>query len=124
MGLTEKLAERIPFEKAVVIADRILEQLRDVCEPGLCVVAGSIRREALTVKDVEILFVPLMRDKQADFFATGEQVSQADIRLEEMFKRGVIAKRKNVDGKTTWGPLNKLAVHVESGIPVDFFTEP
>jgi DNA polymerase/3'-5' exonuclease PolX len=34
---------------------------------------------------------------------------------------GVIAKRENKNGRLTWGPENKLAVHIESGIPVDFF---
>ncbi len=26
-----------------------------------------------------------------------------------------------VDGRTTWGPKNKLAIHCETGIAVDFF---
>jgi len=32
-----------------------------------------------------------------------------------------LAKRKNVNGSEMWGEKNKLAVHVASGIPVDFF---
>jgi hypothetical protein len=33
----------------------------------------------------------------------------------------VLTKRKNKNGVTTWGTLNKLATHATSGIGVDLF---
>ena len=33
-----------------------------------------------------------------------------------------LAKRPNVNGVFAWGEKNKLGQHVETGIPVDFFT--
>ena len=45
----------------------------------------------------------------------------ADEQIEHMLRDGVLAKRLNKNGTATFGALNKLAVHVASGIPVDFF---
>jgi DNA polymerase/3'-5' exonuclease PolX len=36
-------------------------------------------------------------------------------------KDGLFTKRPKTDGTLTWGADIKLAVHAESGIPVDFF---
>jgi DNA polymerase/3'-5' exonuclease PolX len=56
-----------------------------------------------------------------DLFGNQVQKSVADRSLEILLEKGVIVKRPNVNGAFTWGPENKLAIHVESGIPVDLF---
>ena len=42
--------------------------------------------------------------------------------IEDMLQRNALTKRLNVSGGiSSWGPLNKHSVHVETGIPVDLF---
>lgn len=84
--------------------------------------AGSLRRLKRQVGDVEIVYVPEVeiRPKVGDMFAT-EQVELAGEDLYRLIHAGQIAMRENVKGQTTWGEQIKLARHVASGIPVDFF---
>jgi DNA polymerase/3'-5' exonuclease PolX len=51
---------RILLAEARPIAERTLAALAPHCEPGKCVVAGSVRREAPTIGDLEIVCVPLL----------------------------------------------------------------
>ena len=50
----------IPLEFADQIAADVIAQLEPHCEPGRCVVAGSVRRRKPQVGDVEIVCVPRM----------------------------------------------------------------
>jgi DNA polymerase/3'-5' exonuclease PolX len=84
------------------------------------VVAGSLRRRKAEVGDVEILYIPQFRTVQDGLFDT-RRLDLATHELENLVACSVIRARKNVKGSTMWGPKNKLAVHVASGIPVDFF---
>jgi DNA polymerase/3'-5' exonuclease PolX len=84
------------------------------------VVAGSLRRRKLEVGDVEILYVPKLVSQTVDFF-TSCSVSAVDLMLADLLGKNIIAKRTNKNGSVMWGEKNKLAVHVASGIPVDFF---
>jgi DNA polymerase (family 10) len=51
---------------AQAIADRIIADLAPYCEPGRCVVAGSVRRRKADVGDLEVVAIP--RRVTADLF--------------------------------------------------------
>jgi len=86
-------------------------------------IVGSIRRRRPGVKDIELLFIPKFRLKAADLFSlkASEMTDCADNAINTMLTQGIIDRRVNKLDRVTWGKENKLAVHVESGIPVDFF---
>lgn len=121
--MTATLAEPIRFLRAdaLPIAEKFVAFLGNHCRR--VVIAGSLRRRKETVKDIEILFVPKMIQvaDPADMFGGKLTISAAEIAIGALLKGGIIKKRPNVKGGTTWGPENKLAIHVASGIPVDFF---
>jgi DNA polymerase/3'-5' exonuclease PolX len=114
-----------PAEAAKRVARALCEHLKLCCEINpaeqrpFLVVAGSLRRRKAEVGDVEILCVPRIGQVPDGLFT--KQGSLVDQRLEELLERGILAKRKNCNGAVTWGVKNKLAVHVESGMPVDLF---
>jgi DNA polymerase (family 10) len=54
------------------IADRIVADLAPYCEPGRCVVAGSVRRRKPEVGDIEVVCIP--RRVSADWFSGGTVV--------------------------------------------------
>lgn len=109
---------RFAFHEAKEVARELCDALRPVV--SRLIVAGSMRRRKLMVGDVEILFVPLRVAVRADLFETASE-SRADAVLAELLARGLLAKRRNMNGAEMWGEQNKLAVHVASGIPVDLF---
>lgn len=86
-------------------------------------IAGSVRRGRRMVSDLEILYVPKVevRINPKDFFAQSA-VNLAEGCIEKMLAAGELAKRPNSLGHFTWGPLNKLAIHTETGMPVDLFS--
>jgi DNA polymerase/3'-5' exonuclease PolX len=88
-----------------------IEAAKDLCAAlkpvtTRLIVAGSLRRRALEVGDVEILYVP----------AEG-----CDAVIADFLAREVLVKRPNVKGHFTWGKLNKLAIHQPTNVPVDLF---
>jgi DNA polymerase/3'-5' exonuclease PolX len=109
---------KFPLADAEPVAQSLLLRLAPYCER--IVVAGSIRRCRPEVGDIELLFVPKMQERTVDFFEK-KNVSLADEAIEYMLNLGLLKKRPSKVGAFTWGPCNKLAVHVESGIPVDLF---
>lgn len=114
---------RHPIEDVIPIANALVRALDVHCVPDKVIIAGSIRRQRATVKDIEILYVGRTQSKPdpADMFAT-RTVNLADQAIEDLLNHGIIAKRPNKNGGFAWGEKNKLAVHVQSGIPVDFFS--
>lgn len=86
-------------------------------------IAGSIRRRRPEVGDIEILFVSKQKlvTDPGDLFGEKQSTSAADLALDALLRAAVIARRPNKNGAFTWGAENKLAVHIASGIPVDFF---
>ena len=86
-------------------------------------IVGSIRRRRPKVKDIEVLFIPKYTIKAADLFSlqASEMHDCADAIINTLVAQGVIAKRTKTNDQITWGKQNKLAVHIETGIPVDFF---
>lgn len=102
------------------VAKELCDALKPVTER--LVVAGSLRRRKAEVGDVEILFVPKVERRRVGLFA--EDVSEVCLVgecLGALLAAGVLAKRLNANGSEMWGAKNKLAVHVASGVPVDFF---
>lgn len=115
--------KRYPREDAIRVAKVFCEALQAVTETDRLVVAGSLRRRKKSVGDVEILFVPKMGNgPKVDLFSEPLILSLADYALGKLLESGVVAKRPNIRGSFCWGPSNKLGVHVESQIPIDFFS--
>ena len=114
---------RFPRAAAIAVARELVAALQPHC--SRLIVAGSLRRKKADVGDVEILFIPRTETVQIDLLRRG-RISLADLALDRMLEVGTLAKRKGAGGHSSWGDKNKLAVHCQSGIPVDFFatTEP
>jgi DNA polymerase/3'-5' exonuclease PolX len=110
--------QKYPRAEALKVAKQMCVSLVDISDR--LVVAGSLRRRKLAVGDVEILYVSKLVSQTVDFFTTAS-VPAVDLMLADLIGKGIIARRKNVNGSEMWGAKNKLAVHVASGIPVDFF---
>jgi DNA polymerase/3'-5' exonuclease PolX len=110
-----------PRAAALAVARELCRVFDGVSER--LIVAGSLRRQKEMVGDVEILFIPKeeQREDPADLFGRKIPVDLANEKIEWLVKLGTLAKRPNKAGGFTWGPENKLAVHVASGIGVDLF---
>lgn len=110
---------KYPRTQALAVAKEIMSPLADVTLR--IAVAGSLRRGKPEVGDVEIVYVPLTDTVPVDLFGGTVARDLAAARIEQLVISNLLAKRLNHDGHPTWGPKNKLAVHVASGIPVDLF---
>ena len=91
-------------------------------------IAGSIRRNKPLVGDIEIIFVPVVREEPPPQLELGMglptstvTVSSMDEKLNELLRKGILAMRLSVTGSGMCGPLVKLLVHIPTGIPIDFF---
>ena len=115
--------QKFPYAVANELATRLALTMAGVCDR--LIVAGSIRRLKPEVGDIEFVYVPKKetRPDSGDMFASNS-VDLADEKLFGLINSGVLAMRKNVKGQTTWGDQIKLARHVETGIPIDFFPIP
>jgi DNA polymerase/3'-5' exonuclease PolX len=109
---------KFPRSDALRVAKQLCDALKEWNER--LIVAGSLRRRKAEVGDMEILYIPYYRVVPDGLFDT-RRVNMADFVLEKLLKAGVIRKRLNSIGSESWGNKNKLAIHVASGIPVDFF---
>lgn len=114
-----------PRKEALEVAQSIYDRLSPLCER--CKVVGSLRRGKRFVHDIEILYVPKMAPDPESFFnallgdKAADMVSLADNLIDQLEREGYLKKRPSVTGVTAWGKCNKLAIHAQSGIPVDFF---
>jgi DNA polymerase/3'-5' exonuclease PolX len=126
---------RFPRAAALAVAKEICLFLKPHCAPfphgpdGVAlIVAGSLRRRKESVGDVEILYIPRVEPvkefRQSDLLAEQKPrlENKVDSELESLARTCVITARKNINGSVVWGPKNKLARHVASGIPIDFFS--
>jgi DNA polymerase/3'-5' exonuclease PolX len=110
---------RFSRAKANAVADELESRLASCCTR--IAVAGSLRRLKEKVSDVELLFVSRVQPRPETNALFGTvNVALAD-EVIQSWLNGLLSKRPNVNGSPTWGPLNKLAVHLASGIPVDLF---
>lgn len=129
---------RYPRAQAIEVCREILQCMKPVCER--IIIAGSLRRRKESVGDIEVLFIPKFKQLpkiQQDDFLAPPQPQQFDAgaamvcALAGYYKEGgevirakdyILTPRRTSTGSWTWGPKNKLARHIASGIPVDFFT--
>lgn len=98
------------LEKAKAIAEKVKAVLEPSCER--ITIAGSIRRLQPDVGDIELLCIP-------------KYVAYCDIldtKIQEMIHYEMLGYRLNKRGSKTYGPKNKLLVHLPSGIGVDVFS--
>jgi DNA polymerase/3'-5' exonuclease PolX len=109
---------KFPRTDALAVAKFVCDALKPVTVQLIC--AGSLRRRKSEVGDVEIVYIPKTVAQPDGLFDT-KQVNLVDDALDRLLKDGILARRTNVKGSEIWGPKNKLALHVASGIPVDFF---
>lgn len=110
--------QKYPRAEALKVARHICLKLADSCMRLIC--AGSLRRRKEMVGDVEILYIPELEVVPDGLFDT-KRVNKVDTILDQFLAEGILAKRKNSNGSEMWGEKNKFAVHVATGIPVDFF---
>lgn len=107
------------------MASQVADDLIRLLTPSVSriAVAGSLRRGSALVGDIEILFIPRTKTIKEGLFDTDtREVDLADEFINSLFTSGLIGKRMSIAGFTAaWGPKNKLAIHLPSGIPVDFF---
>lgn len=92
------------------------------CE-RLCAV-GGMRRGKTEMKDLELLYIPKMVEEQdpGDLFGGTMPVNDTDRMLADLLADDILKKRLSSAGHPAWGPWNKLAVHVRTGLPVDLFS--
>lgn len=110
---------KFPRSIALIAANEVYQFLLPVTER--IIIAGSLRRNKQSVGDVEIVYVPQTYTVPDGLFDTLE-VNKTDMHIDSMVKGKVLSPRHNVLLRTTWGKQNKLAVHCETGIPVDLFS--
>jgi DNA polymerase (family 10) len=112
---------RFPRDVGMRVAAELCAALKSVCER--LVVAGSLRRRKPTVGDVEILYIGKTETCQDPEDMFGRiTFNLADEVIAELEKRGVLERRKNLNGSTMYGVKNKLMRHAATGLPVDFFS--
>lgn len=92
-----------------------------LCE--LVCAVGGYRRGKPEMKDLELLYIPrrLTAVDPGDMFGAESEVDVTEQFLAGLRAGGVLAPRLNSEGHEAWGPRNKLAVHVTSGLPIDLF---
>lgn len=96
--------------KARAIAETLKHLIEGGCE--FIEIVGSVRRLKPFPNDIELLCIPKFIDG----------VDQLDRELGALAIQSILALRRNKRGSTTYGPKNKLMVHVPSGLGVDIFS--
>lgn len=115
----KKPKQRWTRREAAAVAEALIARLDPFCER--IIVAGSLRRGAGLVGDVELLYISRTEPRPFDLFSSVDG-HLADEEIERMLGEGVLARREFCKGWcASWGALNKLAVHLATGIPVDLF---
>ena len=110
---------------ALADARAVARELSPILEPHCerIEVVGSVRRGRRDVHDVELLCISKVRRCLDLFGDVVEEISELNAHLDALVDGGdLLHKRPNKLGRYTYGPLNKLLVHVPSGIPVDVFS--
>lgn len=117
--------QRFPRAVGLAVAREVCRALKSHCLPDRLLVAGSLRRGRATVGDVEILYIGRreVRPVAGDLFAS-EEVNLATRAILDLESAGALERRETVAGHHIFGVHNKFLRHVETGLPVDFFTVP
>lgn len=109
---------------------KVARELYDIVSPFChrCKIAGSLRRGKRFVSDIEVVYVPKLAPDPETFFnallgdSQSNMISMADLAINRLERDGILKKRLSTTGVPSWGELNKLSIHVASGIPVDWFS--
>jgi DNA polymerase/3'-5' exonuclease PolX len=113
---------RYRLDEAERIAETIVVDLAAVCE-RICI-AGSIRRRAQTVGDVELVVIPGYRQQVVPLFddvaPLAAPVNELDEALNAMLAAGSVKKRPARSGRTSWGPSDKRLLWCYGGAPHDW----
>lgn len=111
---------RFLWEQAITVAYEIRNSFQPFCVR--IEIAGSLRRQRPDVGDIEILYIPVLRERpdDQDMFRT-VMVNLVDEQIREMECAGILSRRQNALGREAFGQKNKLMVHHPSEIPVDLF---
>jgi DNA polymerase/3'-5' exonuclease PolX len=102
---------RYQLAEAETIAAAIVEHLAPYCER--IVEAGSIRRRAATIGDVEIVVIPAQRQQAPPLFPDEgivpllPPIDCLDEHLAGMLEHMEVRKRPDRSGRTFWGPSDK-----------------
>lgn len=110
--------ERMPLDVARAAAARIVADLAPYCER--IEVAGSIRRGAETVGDVELVAIPRTQAQVLDLLGmpVGAPVDLLDERLNDLLRAHEISKRGTAKRAGAWGPRQKsIAWQVSAAVP-------
>jgi DNA polymerase/3'-5' exonuclease PolX len=112
---------RIALSEAKVLAQEVLDLIGDWCEKTI--IAGSIRRQAPTIGDIEILAIPHTHEEEEPslglWSARMIQVNDLDTRCIELIERGTFGKRLDVNGRTAVGSKYKRLSF--KGVGLDLF---
>lgn len=111
------MAERFPLARAEEVAAALAVALEPACDR--IQIAGSIRRRAADVKDIEVVVVPRVR---RDLFGEiDEGPTVLDALVDVMIAAGRLAPRLSTAGVKCMGRRHKRLTAVRSGVPVDLF---
>jgi DNA polymerase/3'-5' exonuclease PolX len=108
-------ATRIPLAHATRLAEPLYTDLAPYCER--LEVAGSIRRQAPTVGDVELVAMPKLA-AQLDLFgeASGECDDLLAARLAWLLEHGELTPRYTEAGQARLGPRYQALVYQDAGV--------
>jgi DNA polymerase (family 10) len=109
---------KFPRQAAIEVARQLHAWLGPSCDR--VIFAGSLRRRKQFVGDIEILYIPKFETAPDGLFDT-KQLNLSDQAIDRLLSIGAIQKRPNTLGHDSWGQKNKLALHTETGIPIDLF---
>lgn len=110
---------RRPAAAARGLADQLLAQLAPYTTR--IEVAGSLRRGAAEVGDIEICAIPTVDRQPAGLFGDEwSEVNLLDAECGRLREAGVLAPRLDVNGLPRWGAKHKAALF--EGMAVDLFS--
>lgn len=118
--------KRWPLAEARVIVDGLIDILSGSCDQ--IAIAGSIRRGKPDVGDVELLVVSRITPGWFPDIPNDNLEQDLRLMMQEWQSPGddmdysCFTRRPSAKGTYTYGPKNKLLIHMPSGIPVDIFT--
>lgn len=128
------MSEGVKFPRSLV--DEVLSELLRLLDPtpalqrpvarcNRVAAVGGYRRQKREMKDLELLYVPRFVEEEdfSDLFGKKVPANLTEKLWDELLLRGVLAKRPNTNGHVSaWGPHNKHAVHVATGLAIDLFS--
>lgn len=106
---------RWPLAEALAVALHLKAKLAPACI--WIEVAGSIRRQRPDPADIELLCIP----KPSDNLFYTDALDEA-VKALMWIRPPILAVRPGIKGITTYGPKNKLLIHMPSGISLDLFS--